>query len=139
MKYACATVAEVVLKVKRHYLAVLASPAYGRDKRLTKEVDSLGLLLKELEDAVIVLQIKLAEERPLTNEPAEPKPKPTKKARVGPQRAHVAPSKANQKKATAAAARDGSKTAKVLDLLKRPDGATLKELKRLAYKAVRAR
>jgi hypothetical protein len=35
--------------------------------------------------------------------------------------------------------RDGSKTAKVLDLLKRPDGATLKELKRLAYKAVRAR
>ena len=67
-------------------------------------------------------------------------PKPTKKAHVARQRAHVAPAMAKsgkkaspakkapnaQKKATGV--RDGSKTAKVLDLLKRPDGATLKEL-----------
>src|ERR1039457_1207209 len=34
-------------------------------------------------------------------------------------------------KKSGVAARDGSKTAKVLDLLKRPDGATLKELMKL--------
>ena len=67
-------------------------------------------------------------------------PKPNKKARVTRQRAHVSPKKAksakkassakkapkSQKKATSA--RDGSKTAKVLELLKRPGGATAKEL-----------
>ena len=67
-------------------------------------------------------------------------PKPTKKARVAPRGAHVAPKKGKApKKASpakkapkghkkAGGARDGSKTAKVLDLLKRPDGVTLKEL-----------
>jgi hypothetical protein len=67
-------------------------------------------------------------------------PKANKKARVAPRGAHVAPKKGKSgKKANpakkapksakkAASARDGSKTAKVLDLLKRPDGATLKEL-----------
>lgn len=67
-------------------------------------------------------------------------PKPTKKATVPPRRAHVAPAKAKAtkkakpaKKAPKGAkkatdARDGSKTAKVLDLLKRPGGATAKEL-----------
>jgi hypothetical protein len=67
--------------------------------------------------------------------------KGTKKARTGRQGAHVAPKKGKSaKKATPAkkapksakkkpwAAREGSKSAKVLDLLKRPDGATLKEL-----------
>jgi Protein of unknown function (DUF3489) len=70
-------------------------------------------------------------------------PKPTKKARVGARRAHVAPKKGKPgKKASPAkkapkaankarAARDGSKAAKVLDLLKRPDGATLKELMKI--------
>jgi len=67
-------------------------------------------------------------------------PKATKAARVGARRAHVAPKKAKsgkkaksakkapkgQKKATGA--RDGSKTAKVLDLLKRPGGVTSREL-----------
>ena len=64
-------------------------------------------------------------------------PKHAKKARVAARRAHVAPKKAKSapkakaaKKAPkgsrkAAGARDGSKTAKVLGLLKRPDGATL--------------
>ena len=75
---------------------------------------------------------------------ADEKPKPTKKARVAPRRAHVAPKKAKsarkaspakkapkgRKKAEVAKpeAREGSKTAKILDLLKRPGGATLKEL-----------
>jgi hypothetical protein len=77
--------------------------------------------------------------------PAE-QPTPAKKPRVAAHRAHVAPpkgksgnkasppKKANKgaksakspKKATGA--RQGSKTAKVLDLLKRSDGATRKEL-----------
>ena len=57
----------------------------------------------------------------------------TKKARVAKRRAHAAPSKAKPaRKATrakkAATARRGSKTAKILDLLKRPGGVTLKEL-----------
>jgi len=72
-------------------------------------------------------------------------PKPNKKPRVAPRRAHVAPKKGKAakkaspakkapkggKKASvkkAGAARDGSKTAQVVDLLKRPSGATLKEV-----------
>ena len=67
-------------------------------------------------------------------------PKATKKARVAARRAHVAPKKAKSAKKTspakkapkghkkAGAARDGSKAAKILDLLKRPEGATLKGL-----------
>ena len=70
---------------------------------------------------------------------ATEKPKATKKARVGAQGAHVAPKKGKAakkasptQKAPKAAqekgTRDGSKAAKVLALLKRPDGATLAEL-----------
>jgi Protein of unknown function (DUF3489) len=60
---------------------------------------------------------------------------PAKKARVAKRRAHVAPSKAKPaRKATRAkkptTARGGTKTAKILDLLKRPGGATLKELQK---------
>jgi len=67
-------------------------------------------------------------------------PKATKKARVGKQRTHVAPAKGKatkkaspRKKAPkgakkATGARDGSKPATILDLLKRKDGATLKKL-----------
>jgi hypothetical protein len=73
-------------------------------------------------------------------------PKPAKKPRVAAHRAHVAPSKAKSaykasppKKATkgrksarspkkATGSCQGSKTAKVLDLVKRSGGATLKEL-----------
>ena len=72
--------------------------------------------------------------------------KPEKKAKAAPQKPRVAPAKAKSgtkttpaKKAPRAkkttqqakppeAAREGSKTAKVLDLLKRPDGATLKDI-----------
>ena len=69
--------------------------------------------------------------------------KATKRPRVGARRAHVAATKTKSgKKASqakkapkgakkAASARDGSKTAKVLDLLRRPDGATAKELLKL--------
>ena len=74
---------------------------------------------------------------------SDEKPKATRKARVGARRAHVAPSKGKsrnkatppkkapkgrQKAEKPAASREGSKTAKVLELLKRPHGATLKEL-----------
>ena len=64
-------------------------------------------------------------------------PKPTKKARVAARRAHVAPKKGKPGKRAKAAkkapkggkkagtARDGSKAQKILDLLKRPEGATL--------------
>ena len=67
-------------------------------------------------------------------------PKGAKKARVRAQRAHVAPKKARSgKKAATAkkapkgakkagAAREGSKTATILEMLKRPGGATAKEL-----------
>ena len=67
-------------------------------------------------------------------------PNPKKKARVGARRAHVAPAKGNAgKKASPAkkapkgrkkpgAARAGSKTERILDLLKRSGGATMKEL-----------
>jgi hypothetical protein len=67
------------------------------------------------------------------------KAKPGKKARVAPKRAHVASKPAAKTKASkkppksvkkADVARDGSKAAAVLDLLKRPDGVTLKELMR---------
>jgi hypothetical protein len=71
---------------------------------------------------------------------ADGAPKRTRKGSGGARRAHVAPRKAKPgkkpslpKKAPKAAkkadaAREGSKTARVLDLLKRPEGATLKEL-----------
>jgi hypothetical protein len=72
-------------------------------------------------------------------------PKPNKKARVAPRSAHGAPKKGKAakdaspakkapkggKKASvkkAGAARDGSKTAKILELLKRSGGATLAEI-----------
>jgi hypothetical protein len=55
------------------------------------------------------------------------------KTRVAKRRAHVAPSKAKPARKAprarkAAPARRGSKTAKIVDLLKRPGGVTLKEL-----------
>ena len=67
-------------------------------------------------------------------------PKGTKKANVAKRAGHVAPKKAKSgKKATAAkkapkgakkagAARDGSKTATIVEMLKRPGGATAQEL-----------
>lgn len=67
-----------------------------------------------------------------------PETKPTKKATRGARRANVAPAKGKAgKKATPKKkvprsaridAREGSKTAAILDLLKRPGGATAKEL-----------
>ena len=70
-------------------------------------------------------------------EASSQEPKAAKKARSAKRGAHVAPAKANpakkgpkvEKKAEKpAAARQGSKTEQVLDLMKRPDGVTLKEL-----------
>ena len=71
---------------------------------------------------------------------AAEKPKAGKKASAGQKRAHVGPAKGKAaKKASptkkapkatkkAGEAREGSKAATVLDLLKRPDGTTLAEL-----------
>jgi len=88
-------------------------------------------------------EIKMTE---LTVESAAPAPalseqtKASKKARVAPRGAHVAPKKGKSaKKATPAkkapkgakktkSAREGSKTDKILELLKRKDGATLAEI-----------
>ena len=86
------------------------------------------------------MNTSIAEETATAAPAAGKEPKATRKARVAPRRARVAPAKAKAgKKASrakkaptarkkVAGARDGSKTAKVLDLLKRKDGATLKEL-----------
>jgi hypothetical protein len=67
-----------------------------------------------------------------------PETKATKKATRGARRANVAPAKGkaskkatSKKKAPRSArndAREGSKTATILEMLKRPDGATAKEL-----------
>jgi hypothetical protein len=84
------------------------------------------------------------------NQAAAEQPKATRKPRVDAQRAHVAPAKGkSSKKATPAkkapkskkadkpgkaaeaekpAARQGSKTAQILELLKRPGGASLQDL-----------
>jgi hypothetical protein len=83
----------------------------------------------------------IAEETTTAPAPAAgEKPKATKKARVAPQGAHVAKKKGKAatkatpaKKAPkaekkAASARDGSKTNKILELLKQPGGVTGKEL-----------
>jgi hypothetical protein len=73
---------------------------------------------------------------------ATEKPEPPKKARVTAPKAHVTPAKAKSAnkttpakkgakaahKATAARVRQGSKTAKVLELVKRSGGATLKHI-----------
>jgi hypothetical protein len=89
-----------------------------------------------------------AETENTTIQAAAEQPKATTKAAAAPKRPRVAPAKAKAgKKATAtkkaaktakpakkagkakpAGAREGSKTEKVLDLLKQPGGATLKEI-----------
>ena len=77
-------------------------------------------------------------EAPATGE----QPMPAKKAHAGARSRHVGPTKRKSgkkagpakktpkgaKKAKTAEARTGSKTAEILDLLKRPNGASLKEL-----------
>jgi hypothetical protein len=64
-----------------------------------------------------------------TKTKAARKAKPAKKTLKGRTKAQAAkPEVAKPKVATPKAARDGSKTAKILDLLKRPGGATSKEL-----------
>jgi hypothetical protein len=81
-------------------------------------------------------EIKMIE---LTVESAAPAPalsaqtKATKKARVAPKKGKspkkaTSPKKAPKGQKKASAARDSSKTAKILDLLKRPGGVTAKEL-----------
>jgi Protein of unknown function (DUF3489) len=76
---------------------------------------------------------------PTREEPkATPKATGTKRARnVAPKKAKASTKAKSAKKAPktakkAAGARDGSKTATILDLLKRKDGATLKELMKVS-------
>ncbi len=83
----------------------------------------------------------IAEEASASPTPAAGgQPKATQKASRAPRGAHIAPKKGKSAKKAAPAkkapkgakkaksARDGSKTAQVLDLLKRPSGVTAKEL-----------
>ncbi len=77
----------------------------------------------------------ISQEEQTNNAPATTTVKgalPAKKARVAKQRAAATPKAKPASKATrakqAATARRGSKTAKILDLLKRPGGVTLKKL-----------
>ena len=82
----------------------------------------------------------IAEEVGTAQAPAAAQPKATKRAHAGARRAHVAPKKSKSgkrasqpKKAPtggkkAGGARDGSKAAKIIELLKRPEGATLAQL-----------
>ena len=82
----------------------------------------------------------IVEETETATAPANEQPKAAKRGKAGARGAHVAPKKgkaakpaapakkANKGAKKAAGARDGSKTAKILDLLKRPGGATAKEL-----------
>ena len=84
--------------------------------------------------------ISIAEATEDATVPTAEGPRATKKASAGARRAHVAPKKGKaSKKASpgkrapktakeASLTRDGSKAAKILDLLKRPEGATAKEL-----------
>jgi hypothetical protein len=82
----------------------------------------------------------IVEEAETATSPVTEGPKAAKKGKAGARGAHVTPKKGKSgkkaspaKKAPKAAkkvagARDGSKAAKVLDLLKRPGGTTAKEL-----------
>ena len=83
------------------------------------------------------MNTSIAEEASTAQATAAGEPKAAKKARAGARRAHVAPSKAKSarkaspsKKAPkarkrAGAARDGSKKATIIEMLRRKDGATL--------------
>jgi hypothetical protein len=82
----------------------------------------------------------IVEEAETATAPVTEQPKACKKAKAGVRGAHVAPKKGKAGKKAAPAkkapkgakkadgARDGSKAAKIVDLLKRPSGATAKEL-----------
>ena len=82
----------------------------------------------------------IIDEAETATSPVSEQPKGGGKAKAGARGAHVAPKKGKAgKKASpakkapkgakkATGARDGSKSAKILDLLKRPGGATAKEL-----------
>ena len=82
----------------------------------------------------------IEEEGAAAQVPRAEKPKPRKKARVAQKRANVAPKRTKPAKQArgvhraargatkAGPARHGSKAAKVLELLKRPEGASMKEL-----------
>jgi hypothetical protein len=97
-------------------------------------------LLSGLTRAIHVIAVITAQGENMTTEQTEtaPETKATKKATAGARRANLAPAKAKAgKKATPKKktprsarndAREGSKTATILDLLKRPGGATTKEL-----------
>jgi hypothetical protein len=75
-------------------------------------------------------EAETSQHNPATPASGNPKPKATKKATGTPQKPRVAPPKA--KKATksqeSAAPREGSKTAQVVALLQRKNGATLAEI-----------
>ena len=55
-------IAKLILQLKHQFQAVLmASPDYGSDTRLAKEMDTLGNLIKELEDTVLIERVRAAD------------------------------------------------------------------------------
>lgn len=60
----CATLAKLSLELKDQYQALLgACTASGIDKRTTKIMDTLGLLIKQFEHKVVILEITLDQQR----------------------------------------------------------------------------
>lgn len=54
-------VAELALRLKHQFQAVvIALPNYGRDAHIAQEMAVLGDLIKELEDTVVMAQVRAA-------------------------------------------------------------------------------
>jgi hypothetical protein len=126
--------------IQRHRLFI-ALAIYRRNSLLSGATGVIDVVTVITAKGKNIMTSMTAEETATTPAPAaSEKPKATKKARVAPRGAHVAPKKAKSAKKTTPAKKaprgakktkagsEGSKTNKVLELLKRPGGVTGKEL-----------
>jgi hypothetical protein len=56
-------IAELAIRLKAEYRRTLAlSPGYGSDTATTKQIDQLGLVIKELEDMIVLMLVELEKE-----------------------------------------------------------------------------
>jgi hypothetical protein len=127
----------------RHRLSI----AFSAHRRIRLLLRRTGVI--HVVTAVITAEgeftMTTTEENAITRSGAAQEPKAATKPNAAPRKPRIAPSKPRSHKKTtpakkasrapkkalsakAAGVREGSKTAKVLDLLKRPGGATMKEL-----------